>query len=89
MTPQPHLSRLVRAFALPTGLLLALALGACSSEEGTATDAAQGPARAAGGTSDPGSRLLDAGAPLGGLTVETPPEDVTPAGVTPAQRRSP
>ncbi len=53
--------------------LLALSLGACQADEATSRSTNGGPARVAGETTDPGSRYLDAGGPLGGLTAETPP----------------
>jgi hypothetical protein len=60
--------------ATATFLLLALAgLGACRSDDGAAKKAAQTPAAPAAATSDPGSRYLDPAAPMGGVTVETPP----------------
>ncbi len=66
--------RLARTLLVPGVIALMLALGGCSSDEGSGTSGrAAGPVRSPGATSDSGSRYLDAGGPLGGLTVETPP----------------
>ncbi len=54
--------------------LLALTLGACQTDDAASRSSQSGPATtAAGDTTDPGSRYLDAAGPLGGLTAETPP----------------
>jgi hypothetical protein len=69
-------------------LLLVLALGGCVGDGANQTNSQPGPAAppATGATTDPGSRMLGHGDPIGGVSVETPPLGGAPAPVAgPAQ----
>jgi len=62
-----------RPCLLACSLALLVALGGCTSDDGAGRAVPGSPTRAGGRTTDPGSRYMDAGGPIGGLTAETPP----------------
>ncbi len=75
--PSRNPKRPSRMLLLSALLTLARGLAGCQSDDAAAPERASSGTsdlrRCAGDTSDSGSRFMNAGGPVGGLTVETPP----------------